>query len=354
MLIDWLTLKLTRESCPDWGGWKQLERWGDRVLRVCARTGAIVWETTAWDSVRSDSHQLAVVASAHSLRIQGSPARVMGDGDTVFGVGVAGRDVYACAAAMIGFIGRRLCLATIPHVRLWSCSRMDVTANYALPRVSDVRVALTELRNIEGGRYRVSQTAGDTVYWSHLSAHRAGKAYAKGAHLRYLLQQHTYAGRRYSDSELTLADKLLREELRLGRKYFLELRKLKVAWYSLKWPHWFGEFENYFGRMLGTVEVVDMASILDRLLQLPNPKEPGQFLSEGRAKAVYRTWMSISTIGWQATRELMPPRTWYDHLGFLRQIGLGDADISAGRVISLRRPLVLTPVTSWEELRMAA
>ncbi len=342
-VIDWLSLRLERDDCPVWGGWKFLENWGDRILRICPRTGVVKWQTSAWDSVRSDSHQIAVRCSGTALYIQGSPARVMGSGDTVFGVEGAGCDVWACAQAMIGFVSCMLCISPVPHARVWHLSRSDVTENFLLDSLAAVRVALAELRNIEGGRYRVSQQAGDTVYWSHLSKLRSGKAYAKGPHLRYLLNQATYSGCSYSESDLELASRLLRLELKLGREWW----RRQGSWWLIKYSVLKEQHDDYFLRMVGIegLEVADMGLVQKFIEAAP---------SEGQGKAAARTWTMIQSIGWQATRDSMPKSTWYLHLKILKAAGMGDADISAGRVVSLRRPLIMRPVSSWAELRLAA
>ena len=343
-LIDWLTLRLDRDDCPDWAAWKLLESWGDRILRYCPATGEKVWEIAAWESLRSDSHQLAIKFSGMSLHVQGSPARVMGVGDTVFGAGDAGRDVFTCASFMIAFVSKLLRVYPVPHVRLWHLTRMDVTANYDLGSLANVRVALAELRNIEGGRYRVSQQAGDTVYYSHLSRLRAGKAYSKGPHLRYLLGQSTYTGCGYTEADLSLSDRLLRLELRLGREWW---RRLQVPWWSVPWSVLKEQHDDYFLRMVGVegIEVTDMGFV-DRFISVAP--------SEGQGKAAARSWALVQTMGWQAARDTMPKSTWYRHVAIWKAAGLGDADISAGRVVSLRRPLILRPVSSWEDLRRAA
>lgn len=347
MLIDWITASLDQELCPDWVGWRVLRTWGDRILRVDA-SGHVVWETAAWDSVRSDSHQVMMHANRGSLRVQGSPARAMGLGDAVFGSGDGGRDLCCCLVAMLGHISRAIRVFPMPSPRLFRVSRVDVTGNYRMSSLSSVRVALSELRGVEGGRYRVSQQAGDTVYWSHLSRYRSGKAYAKGPHLRYMMRSKGYVGYQYTEDEITLAEQILRLELRLGSKFWNEYPK---PWYSVRWDELQCCHSGYFERMLGSesmgeaVRGVDMCFVEKCVNVAP---------SVGQGKAAARTWAVIQSCGWQAARDSMPKSSWYRHLSILRAAGLGDADISAGRVISLRRPLVLHPVTSWAELRDAA
>lgn len=76
--------------------------------------------------------------------------------------------------------------------------------------------------------------------------------------------------------------------------------------------------------------------------------------TEGQGKAAARTWAVIQSVGWQAAKDSMPKRTWYRHLKIIKAAGFSDADISAGRVVNLRRPLLLQPVSSWDELRKMA
>lgn len=351
MLIDWLSLRLDRSRCEGWPGWASLENYGDRILRINPLTGDVRWAVSAWDSIRSDSHQISIRSTGSSFYIQGSPARVMGSGDTVFGSGEDGRSIRVCAQSMLDYVARKLSLFGIPSLDFWSCSRIDITCNYDLGSLPDVRIALRELRDIEGGRYRVSQVAGDTVYWSHSSKRRSGKAYAKGPHLRYLMDQKTYSGCSYSDLDFRLADRLLRCELKLGSAYFHDLRKQRVNCFDLDWQYWFDEHSSYFGRMVGTVEVLDMSNVVARLMQLPDPNGRHEFMPESMAKAIFRTLCTVQANGWQATREMMPKSTFMRHQQQLRKIGLGDGDISKGNVISLRRHVIMRPVFSWSDLR---
>lgn len=346
MLLDWVTLHLDFASCPDWFGWRVGREWGHRIVRYDPRSGDVIWHTTAWDTVRSDTHQVVVRFTGNSLTVGGSPARCMGDSDAVFGVGPDGRDLYACSVAMLAHVARVLCIHPFPSPRLFRVTRVDVTSNFVLPSLPAVRVALSELRNVEGGRYRVSQQAGDTVYWSHRSTLKSGKAYAKGPHLRFLMSK-AHPGRQYTEEELSQADRLLRLELRLGSEFW---RRNPKRWYAVTWDDLYMVYQSYFSRMLGTDEAILVKGVdmgfLDRCIKVAD--------TPGQGKAAARTWAVIQSCGWQAAKESMPERSWYRHLSILKAAGLGDADVSAGRVVSLRRPLILHPVASWEDLRRAA
>ena len=76
---------------------------------------------------------------------------------------------------MVAFASTHLGIWLPDHPEVWIVSRADITQNIMLDSLSDVRVALRYLRECEGGRYRVSQQAGDTVYWSHRSRLRKGR-----------------------------------------------------------------------------------------------------------------------------------------------------------------------------------
>lgn len=125
-MLDWLTLSLPYTAMPA-GLADQVMRMGDRIARYCARTGALRWESSAWDSVRSDSHQVACRAGSDALHLQGSPARALGDGDAVFGVPGAG--AAEGARAMIRHVSRALEILLPADLSSWKCSRMDCTVH---------------------------------------------------------------------------------------------------------------------------------------------------------------------------------------------------------------------------------
>ena len=350
MLIDWMSLGVPL-ACFSEQDQDRLHNFGDRICRYTPSTGEVSWQTFAWESVRSDSHQVAVKVGSTSLHVQGSPGRCMGDGDAVFGAPM-GLDPVSCAEAMLSVACAMLGVAEVAAADLWRvvCTRMDVTGNVALRDLAQVREALGWLRSVEGGRYRVSQQAGDTVYWSHRSRLRSGKAYAKGPHLRYLMRRPGYAGREYSEEEIRCADRLLRLELKLGSQWFRETAQCK--WWQLGAGDLVELWRAFFGRMVGTVELGDGMGVAQRLMELE--ELDGSRVSKAQRRAAYATWTMIETRGWQFTRDHTSRSTFYRHLRLLRAVGLSDADLSAGRVVPLRgSALVLEPVATWEALRVA-
>lgn len=340
MLIDWVTARVPLELLSD-DARSVVMGWGDRIVRYCPTSGEVRYETAAWDSVRSDSHQLALKVGC-DLWVQGSPARCIGDGDTVFGSGpAAALDLVGCVRHMVAHVCGVLGVA-LPPVAQWVVSRVDVTCNLALPALPQVRQALAILRGTEGGRYRVSSTSGDTVYHGGKSKLRKGKAYSKGPHLRYAMKQRGYAGRVYSDQELAAADRLLRLELTLGREWFA-----RNDWFAAGPDRLLSEWESYYGRMVGGVEVMT-ETVADRVRAV---HLNGKRITEGRARAALCCWHLIQSHGWEQAKSLHSRPSWYRHVQVLHAAGLGDADISAGQVVSLRRvELHAARVVTWLEL----
>jgi hypothetical protein len=343
VLIDFITarVELERFSAADQA---VLRVHGERIVKFCPTTGAVSWEISTWDSIRSDSHQISVRVTPDCLMVKGSPARVIGDGDAAFSSGAArALDLVGCVQRMARFVGGQLGV-TAPEVRLWKVTRTDTTAMLLLPSLADVRAALAILRSCEGGRYRVSQQAGDTVYWSHQSRIKAGKAYAKGPHLRYAMKQRAYQGVSYSVQQLDAVDRCLRLELTHGAQFWRE--RVEGAWYDVTAEELRAWHGDYFGRMLGAAEVTEM-NIEERVKAVAD--------SDGRARAAVGTWALIQAYGWEKAREMSGHRaTWYRNLKILRAAGLSDADLSAGNVVAIRRPLIqCQQVESWPQLMTA-
>ena len=320
-----------------------LRQHGERICKFDPRTGAVSWEVSTWDSIRSDSHQVSVRVTPDRMMVKGSPARVIGDGDAAFGAGAArALDLPGCVERMAGFVCGKLGV-TPPDVRQWRVSRTDTTSMLLLPSLADVRSALSILRNCEGGRYRVSQQAGDTVCWSHKSRLKAGKAYAKGPHLRYCMKDPKHLGVRYTEEQLTAVECCLRLELTHGAQFWRE--RVGCPWYVVRpeeLREWHGE---YFGRMLGDVGVTEM-NVEERVKAVA--------ASEGQARVAIGTWALIKAYGWEKAKAMASERTWYRNLKVLRAAGLSDADLSAGNVVAIRRRLIqCQQVNSWDELMAA-
>jgi II/X family phage/plasmid replication protein len=338
MLIDWVSFRFplvnfSRDQV------NHLRSISDRIVRFCPKTGEVKYETCAWDSIRSDSHQVSFQVGSTDLRVQGSPARVFGDGDAVFGSGYSAElDIGGCVLAMAKYASKALNIVLPLDLSNYAVTRIDVTNNLLLDSLAEVRDALSILRDCQGGRYRVSQQAGDTVYWSHRSALRSGKAYAKGPHLNYLTRKlREYTGRIYAVEDIKLAGRLLRLELKLGHEFFR-----RNDWQLMTSDELKRQWSDYFMRMIGTSEITRDDDVKNRIFE----SAP----TEGAARAAYGCWSIIGKEGWERAREMYTKRTWYRHLKIIRNAGLGDADISTGKVAPMKI-IQAREISSWEELR---
>jgi len=333
-VIDWLTLRLPLEAVGAVDQ-ERMRQESAKVYKVDAH-GAIEWCVSARQSIRSDSHQTTIHVTAHQVEISGSPARVMGN-DNVFGSG----DIVMCARAMIRHVNQvmQVSLPELPH--LWRVSRVDVTHNYALGAEAEVRQALGYLRHAEGGRLQV-RTAADTVYWSPKSKHRSAKAYAKGPHM---LHQQKKGQAEFSDEAIALGGRLLRLELSLKSMFW---KSSKMPWYE--YPESLLDYyhHEFFGRVVGKIEVKDMNALSERCEKIAKTKGQGQ--------AAYRTFALVKAVGEHNARGMMPRSTWMRHRKILFTAGLTFADLNAGNIVPLRQRVIemSEPVRSWDELRQAA
>jgi len=298
---------------------------------------ALKWERTARETIRSDSHQLVVDVAHTDFYLHGSPARVV-EGHNVFGSG----DPVQCALAMIRFAALHTGISLPEDVTLWRVTRMDVTQSYDLGSPAEVRQALSYLRQSEGGRYQV-RTASETVYWSRDSALRSGKAYHKGPHLRYQAKKRQVE---VTPEEIGLADRLLRLELSLKSQFWRE--RSGRAWYEYSEDELEAIHTEFFGRLIGKVEVVEMDSLLERFDRVAPTK--------GQALAAYRTWSLIRVVGVREAEASMPRATWFRHRKVMFAAGLTFADLHAGNVVPFRRRIIELgkPVRSWAEVARAA
>jgi hypothetical protein len=124
-------LRGSRLICPSCGrcnsavgsAMHSLRLHGERIVKFSPTTGAVSWECSTWDSVRSDSHQICVRVTPDALMVKGSPARVIGDGDAAFSSGAArALDLPGCVERMARFVGGALAV-TVPTVACWSINR---------------------------------------------------------------------------------------------------------------------------------------------------------------------------------------------------------------------------------------
>ena len=346
MLIDWLTLRHPLTSALGSVIYEKIQSAMGRMVKI-SPDGEIVWETGVpdWDAIRSDSlgiyWSITGDGEQRYITIGASPSSLLNAGVNVFG----SMDLKDCSEVLITKAGQALG-AILPNWLHWQCRRMDITANYDMGSSAQVKQALRLLLGTDAPRRRTNsdRKGGDSVYWNPSSTLRAGKAYHKGAHLRY---QQRKGNITVDDDILNLADRLIRLELMLGSMWF---RRLKTDWHLLTEENLTAFHLDFFKSLIGggNVEVSDMGTLLTELEKHAPTK--------GRALAAHRTWALIKTIGYTQTQSSMPRSTFALHCKYLRSAGLSSADLCAGNVIPFRRKVLLlgSPVTSWEELRRAA
>ena len=341
MLIDWLTLRLDEHHLTE-DVIRLLRARSDRIIRISATTGNTVYEISAWDSIRSDSHAISVRMCSDSLMICGSPARVIGDGDAVFGNGPSVKlDLYGCIDAMRRFVSKQIEIF-LPDPNFFKVIRIDVTDNLMLDSKAHVLEALDILNRTDGGRYKVSNKAGNSIYWSAKSRRFKGKAYAKGEHLRYLMDLRSYQGKQYSIKQIEAADRLLRLELTIGSRTMFDFSH----WSDLSSFDLANYHTNYFGRMLGDSQMTDTTKLYNTLLDVCP--------TEGQASAAFKFFSFIKANGLRAAKQHYSRTTFYRHQATLKKAGLADSDISTGEVVKLRQDIIrCRSVDSWDDLMAA-
>lgn len=347
MLIDWLTLRHPLNE-------KLGSELQDRIISslglmtMMNSEGHIEWQKAVpdWEAIRSDSLGLywSVTGDADGIRyltIGASPSSLQNKGVNVFG----SMDIEHCANILIHTAGKAL-EAILPNWREWQCRRMDITGNYDMGNKAQVKQALRLLLGTDAPRRRTNsdKRGGDTVYWNPSSDLKCGKAYDKGAHLRYQLKKGNIC---VDEETLLLGENLLRLELKLGSRWF---RRLERDWRDFTNDDLAKEHFDFFSSLIGgaNVEVSDMSTLL---LELEKHSP-----TKGQALAAHRTWALIKTVGYTQTKESTPKTTFMRHCALLRSAGISSADLCAGTIIPFRRrSLVLgQPVTSWEQIRRAA
>jgi II/X family phage/plasmid replication protein len=361
-MIDWLTARIDLDRFPeedrlillglsDWvcrfSGETPPPSNPDEAPVIQISAGDVRYLTKAWDSVRSDSHGVVCRVTPSSLWLQGSPARCIGDGDAVFSSGAsAAEDVGGCLHRMVYFLLGQVRVEHRPDLAAWDVTRVDITRNLMLDSLAEVRQSLAYLRNAEGGRYRVNQPDGDTVYWNKNSRYKKAKAYAKGPQLIFQQKKPEYHGRRYTELEVIQASKLIRLELTIFKRYWTKTLGLS-GWQQLTPTVLQDEWREYFGQLLGHTIMND-----EELRKRVEAVAP----TAGQAKAAYNCWYLIKSMGWEMARENHTKSTWYRNLGILKSAGLKVTDLGNGKIIPFRvQKLVLgREVSSWSDLRRAA
>lgn len=352
-MIDWMTLRYPLAQLP--------EAIRDRIrgalgsIIMFGPDGCSKWEKAVLDFevLRSDTPGLCWTVTGNAdgeqmLTIGASPA-FLAHGNNVFGSSCPRE-----AAGVLVKFAQRCLKAILPAPHAWECRRIDVTENYALGTVREVKQFLRQLMTADAGRAKATSGGGDSVYWNKGSDLRKGKAYAKGPQLRHLVAKQKVE---ISDDLIELCDRLARLELTLGSRWFRRLQEDGRDWWDLTAQDLQEQHEQYFSRFVGKQEVTDMGTLLEELEKVTVTKNGAQVVvTKSQALAAHRTWALIKAIGYELARDSIPRTTWFRHISMLRSAGLSDADIGAGNVLPFRRReiCIAQPVRSWAELRAAA
>jgi hypothetical protein len=348
-LIDWLTLRLPL------GG--HLSRTlMDRILSClntvtcCDSNGEVRWMKKALDidALRSDTVGLCWMVQSDGTRtylvIGASPASLE-HGINVFGT----LDIQHCARTLIGAAQKAL-RAFLPGLTAWQCRRIDVTGNYVLPDFVSVKHALKQLSLSDGGRRKATnkRNGGDSVYWNPSSDLVKGKAYHKGPQLALLRRRGKVE---CTDRMIEMADRLLRLEHTRGARWFRRYEQEGGRWFDLTAAELEGLYLEFFGKIVGGVEVRDM----DRN-ELVKRIQDRNGITEGRAMAAFTTYRNIRQDGFDVVKGYMSRSAFFLHLKHLRVAGITDAELHSGNVIPFRpvRIILARPVTCWEDILVAA
>lgn len=353
LLIDWLTLRFPMDGGLSESVRTKLADAMGRVLCIDS-DGELKWQKGVLDidALRSDAQgvfwQVQLDGTREWLVIGGSPA------SAEFGCNVFGHLHIRRAAEMLIRRAAQELGCILPRVDLWQCRRIDITGNYALPDAASVKTALRQLMHSDSARRKAGnhRRGGDSVYWSPTSDIKRGKAYHKGPHLEKLVRE----GKLNIPVEwLELSQRLLRLEMSLCSRWFRRNASSGGNWLNWTTEDLTGLHREFFAPLVDGVEVSDM-----NRTEIQKRIEEANGITEGRAKAAFRTLRGIEEEGFEVTREGMARRTFFLHLKYLRAAGFSDADLHrtklASNVIPMRRVRVVLaePVASWDELRRAA
>ena len=342
-MIDRLLLILPYDVAPT-GLIEMLQSRFNRLLEI-APDGSVNWEKPRTSRVRSDDPDVNIRFAAKGVHLWGSPAMVMGT-NNVFG----SSDIRECATSMLLHASRALeCM--LPSIEVWQLGGLDITHNYMLEDVRDVKSALSFYGRISNGKLKTTRYP-ESVYFGMGSRLRTGKIYAKGYQLEKLGKKHDLG---LSNWQKAICYNFLRFELCLKSYWFARYLKTHPGWEWLDMTE--DDLESIYGEFWadivgpgGEVELpatdLDMEGrILDAAASL--------CLSVGLGTAAFKTWCCIQSVGCDNTRYMTSPATWYRHLNILKHAGLTTADFQEGEVLPVRINTIRLgePVNSWDDVR---
>ena len=349
-LIDWLTMRLPISAQSHPALFARVASYSGHIVS-CDSSGEVVWtkRTLDIDALRSDSPglywQLTGDGKTDVLVIGASPASLE------HGLNVWGSlDIHHCAKVLIDHAQR--CLQVVlPSLEHWQCRRIDVTANYALPDAASVKHALAQLLVTAGARRRPSShnRGGDTVYWNPGSDLSKGKAYHKGPQVLHLWKKNKLSE---LPQNVELLDQVIRLEHTRGAKWFRRLEENAQRWQDLTQERLIELHTEFFKPLVGEgieVKAMEKDHIVKAIMTANQ-------CTEKQARRAFSTYKDIRDDGYEVTKDLMAPSTWYLHQKMLRAAGFSDNHLRDAVVIPFPRVrfVLAQPVSCWDDIRRAA
>lgn len=342
-MIDWLTLRLDASFLPP-NVQQILKKNTARILKI-DKDGALEWESSARESISSDSHQI-VIQFGSTLQIMGSPARV-NTGNNVFG----SLDIQKCAFDMIYFVQKHFCVIFPVELKQWSCTRIDITTNYDLGSLVSVLEAIDALKVVKVGRQKVSPYDSGVVWGKGSNLHN-GKAYAKGPDLvRNVKRKKAFC----SEVELEKSDRLLRLEYSARRHLIQRIKNDSgLSWYQYTSLYLIGLHTHYFEQFISDIEVIDMENVSKTLLSNVGEGEYN-IPTVRQASAAYDCYLRCKNLGrHNAKNTYSSSRTWFRHLKNLKISGIKAIDLQSSNVIPLKKRQIIleNPVSCWDDIKL--
>ena len=339
-MIDWLSLSIdasflspeVRKICYENS---------DKLVKVSS-TGELIYEVATAEWLRSDSN-FVELRFGSTLSVRGSPARVSSC-NNVFG----SLDIQECALSMIRFVSVYHQIFLPCNLRLWKCTRIDVTRNYDMGSLQSVLEAIELFKFVKVGRQTRSSYDTSTS-WGKGSSLHAGSAYAKGPQSRKLFSA---SKADFTAEQLRKADRLMRLEYSIRNLMIRRFRDSGLEWHQFT-PQFLIELHtDYFSKFISNVEVLDMENILDLLMAQVGQGIP----TERQATAAYDCYLRCREKGFQIAKQSYPKGTFSRHLKNLSTIGIGPADLQRNNVVPFRRRQIVLdqPVSSWDEIKLEA
>lgn len=339
-MIDWLSLSLDVCFVPE-PLRLQMEKYSNKIMLI-SPDGEIKSIRCAWDSIRSDTHQI-VFRIGSRLEIQGSPSRV-GLLNNAFG----SLDIHYCAEKMISFVLSQFGFPreALPPLPEWGCTRIDITRNLCMTSREEPGQVLESLKYLPSGRQKVSfEVSG--IYIGKGSSHLVGKVYLKGQDAKRLNARKKSF---YTEEELLLSDYLLRFELMLRSRKIKHFSNL----FNCHWSGFTPEFlltrhDEFFSKYLSDAEILDMNMLLEKLIEVA--KVSGK--SEAAARQAYGFYLLVRQNGLANARASTTKTTFYRHKKLLQDAGVMASDLVQSNVLPIRRKPILLgdAVCSWEDVR---